>query len=462
MDDYTQGCGLHTTLRPAAQADWNGVVAGFLEHGRTTPERLAAALGLDPDFAQGHAVKALFSLLLGRRSWTGVARDAMAEAEAAARRRTPNAREGHYLDAARLWLAGHPDRAADRLDALLALWPGDALAMKLVQAIRFVLGDAAGMRRSLARTLLAFGPDHPAHGFHMGARAFAWGETGELDAALRLGEAAVDLNRRDAWGLHAVAHVHDMRADPEGGIRWLDRHGGAWDHCNNFGTHVWWHRALMHLERGDHAEVLRLYDAEVRLARTDDYRDIANATSLLARLLLEGVDVGDRWEELAALSEAHAEDGTLVFGDAHTMLALLGGGRREAARRLRQAFETQGNAARFVDGVRRDPGRALMRGLEAFAEGDHRLAADDLAAALPRLDTIGGSIAQRDVFHRIAVEAAVRAEDRPLALELLARRGRERGGAEDAFARSRRAWLAGEIAPAQPAPQPAEPAFSIA
>jgi hypothetical protein len=59
----------------------------------------------------------------------------------------------------------------------------------------------------------------------------------------------------------------------------------------------------MHLDLGEYDAALALYDADIRAEKTDDYRDISNGASLLSRLELEGVDVGDRWEELADLSE---------------------------------------------------------------------------------------------------------------------------------------------------------------
>lgn len=427
----------------AALTAWNGVVRGFLTHAASTPGHLATLLERAPDLALGHAVRALFSLTLGRRAMWGTAREALARADAAARRVTPNARERAFIEAARAWIAHRPTRAADIVDAHLERAPHDAFAMKLVQIIRFSTGDAAGMRRSLERTAAAHGEGHWAHGLHLGARAFAWEETGDYDAALGFGERAVELNRDDAWAVHAVAHVHEMRVDTDRGLAWLEAHEPGWGHCNNFSYHVWWHKALVLLGAGRHAEVLALYDSHVRAERTDDYRDIANATSLLARLMLEGVDVGDRWEELADIAERHAEDGTLVFGDLHAMLALIGGERRDAQGRLVRSMMAadapDGGSERVA--TRLKPGLALAQGLEAFGEGDHARAADHLLAGQPHMRAIGGSHAQRDIFERITIEAALRAGRLHEAARLLDERTRLCGGREDAFAAARRGMI---------------------
>ncbi len=81
--------------------------------------------------------------------------------------------------------------------------------------------------------------------------------------------------------------------------------------------------------------MLRLYDEEIRAEPTDDYRDIANGASLLARLELAGIPVGSRWEELAAKAEARIEDRRLVFADLHYLLALIGAAARTAPGRWR-------------------------------------------------------------------------------------------------------------------------------
>ena len=84
---------------------------------------------------------------------------------------------------------------------------------------------------------------------------------------------------------------------------------------------------------------LALYDADIRAEKTDDYRDISNGASLLARLELEGVNVGNRWDELADLSEKRATDGCLAFADLHYILALCGGDRHRAATGLIAALQ---------------------------------------------------------------------------------------------------------------------------
>lgn len=436
------GCPI-ATASPEAAAAWDAMAMAFLAHGAATPAHLAAALDADPGFAAAQAVKGLFCLLLGRREMTAVATEALAAARIAAAERPLSPREAGYVAALEAWAAGAPSGAVARLEAVLAREPHDALALKIGHAIRFVLGDAAGMRASVEAARPAYREGHPALGYVLGCHAFALEETGEHARAEALGREGLDRAPDDAWGLHAVAHVHEMRGDARGGLAWLAGREGAWAHCNNFRFHVWWHEALMRLDLGDVEAVLALYDGRVRAERTDDYRDIANAASLLSRLELEGVAVGDRWEELADLAERRTEDGSLIFADLHYLLALIGGGRDEAvdallARLGRDARDGRTEARRRMA----RPGLAAAEGLAAFGRGDYARAWGALARALPSLPLAGGSHAQRDVFGRLAIDAAIRSGHLDGAEALLAERRARRAGREDGYAAARRAMIA--------------------
>jgi len=436
-------CRAETGLEtPAARADWDAMVRAFLAHGAATPTHLGAVLAREPDAAMALAAKGLFCLMLGRREMVAAARDASAAAHRALNTRGGPARSVAWLAALDGWLDGSPGAAVFHLEGLLARNPADTLTAKACHGVRFMMGDSAGMRRSIERALAAHGPDHPLRGYVLGCHAFALEETGAYAAAEASGRAGLELAGDDAWGLHAVAHVHDMTHRPEAGIGLIERHAAAWDHCNNFRYHVWWHKALLHLDLGQHDTVLALYDARIREDRTDDYRDLANAASLLMRLELDGVPVGARWGELADLAEARVADGCLVFADLHYMLALTGDGRPAAAARLVAQVATTGHGRTELGRTAAHPGVAAAEGLAAFGAGDYARAFDRLSAARAHMPTIGGSHAQRDVFERVTVDAGIRAGRLEAAAAILADRTALRAGHADSFAETRMARIA--------------------
>ncbi len=425
--------GMPTSL-PAAQIEaWNRVIHGVLSHAAATGPELNAVLAAAPDFALGQAIRGLSCLLLAKSEMVPIAREAHAAAMTGA---PATGREIGFVHALGDWLDGRPSRAAARLQTILSLHPRDALAMKMVQAIHFIMGRPKAMRASVEGVLDAW-DDHPARGYLLGCHAFTLEETGAYAAAEHSGRAGVALTPDDAWGLHAVAHVFDMTGRAREGLDWLSGREDSWAHCNNFRFHVWWHRALMHLDLGEYDIALAQYDAEIRAEKTDDYRDISNAASLLSRLELEGVAVGDRWEELAALAEHRATDGCLAFADLHYMLALCGGARDAAATRLIARMQAARSVPDEAQSVIAHPGLHVAKGLHAFASGEYSTAWVHLRAGRDGLQSLGGSHAQRDIFDRITIEAAMRSGYMDTAAGLLHDRLSRRGGALDGYADAR-------------------------
>lgn len=423
---------------PSALESWNNMQLGFLAHAAITPTHLADVLKKEPDFALGHAVKGLFYMMLGRKELLQTAQAAKEAAQKALQNTPISKREHGYVEALHFWLSGALVPARNCIENILSAHPHDGLAMKISHAISFILGDASMMRKSIETLLPHYAETHAARGYLMGCYAFALEETGDYQQAEIAGRKGLLQASNDAWGLHAVAHVYDMTANSKAGLTWLQDREDAWTHCNNFRYHVWWHKALMHLDQGQIDEVFALYDTKIRHDKTDDYRDIANATSLLSRLELEGVDVGDRWDELADLSENRTSDGCLIFADLHYLLALIGGDRETAIKDMilrihKDAQNTQSDIAKTMA----SPGRAAAAGLEAFGEADYKSAFVNLANARPTLQNAGGSHAQRDVFERLTIDAGIRGGFLNEAEEILQERKLKRGGTEDQYTATR-------------------------
>jgi tetratricopeptide (TPR) repeat protein len=425
--------GMPVSLANTEVEHWNSVIKGVLSHSAQTGPNLQRVLSSRPDFALGQAIRGFACMLLGRSEMTAIAREALAAAEAAEQ---GTLREMEFVHALKDWLGGFPTRATQRLQVVLVKHPRDALAMKLIQAIHFMLGRPQEMRQSIEAVLPVW-EDHAAKGYLLGCHSFTLEETGEFQRAEAQGRLGVELAPDDAWGLHAVAHVYDMTARAKDGLQWLKGREASWMHCNNFRYHVWWHQALMHLDLRQFDAALDLYDHDIRADKTDDYRDISNAASLLSRLELDGVDVGNRWEELADLSEKRATDGSLAFADLHYLLSLCGGEREEAASKLIARMASAKQELCETQRIIAHPGLRMATGVQAFARGEYAAAWLNLREARLDLQQIGGSHAQRDVFQRICIEAALRGGYLDAALSLLTERQSLRGNTTDGYAQSR-------------------------
>src|SRR6185503_7986713 len=196
-------------------------------------------------------------------------------------------------------------------------------------------------------------------------------ECGDYREAERVGRRAIELCPDDIWAGHAVAHVCEMEDRNGDGIRWLDEASGGWKGANNFAFHVAWHRCLFLLELKRYDEVLARYDSDVRAESSDDLLDISNAVSLLWRLEQLGIDVGGRWEELAARSAKRADDHMQIFGDAHYAMALAAAGGGEAFARWRRSSDAYGARDETESAIMREVGLAFGDAAQAHRRGDY-------------------------------------------------------------------------------------------
>jgi hypothetical protein len=214
-----------------------------------------------------------------------------------------------------------------------------------------------------------------------------------------VGRDAVAMEPHDVWGCHAVTHVYETRREPSTGLAWIVLHEERWEDVNNFTRHMYWHRALLHLTRNEGDVALALYDSKVRDERTNDYRDIANAASLLLRLERLNVQIGSRWTELADLAERHSGDHTLTFAQLHYLLCLLGDRRFEAAYHFFAAMDIEARHGRGTQAqILASIGIDLAKRMLAQATGDvlaTTLAGPGLRKVIARL---GGSRVQRQTF----------------------------------------------------------------
>jgi hypothetical protein len=187
------------------------------------------------------------------------------------------------------------------------------------------------LRDRIARALPAWDRSVPGYHWILGMHAFGLEEMGDYACAEAAGRRGVELEPRDGWSQHAVAHVLEMQNRTADGIAWMTANPDAWAGDSFFKVHNWWHLALYHLDRGDIDAVLRLFDTEIYGARSGVVLDMIDASALLWRLHLRGVDVGSRWDAVADNWSPIATAGNYAFNDAHAMMAFIGAGRRDAA-----------------------------------------------------------------------------------------------------------------------------------
>ncbi len=330
---------------------------------------LSAAITAAPDFAMAHLAKAwLFAL---SRDPGMVARAADIIETAAALQM--NDRERGHLAALRQAASGARGAAVSLLDRHLMRYPFDILAHELALLLDLSLGRVRWMRDRTARALPMWSADIPGQAALRSFHAFGLEENGDYARAEDQSRAVAEAEPDSYFAHHTVAHVLEMTGRPEDGLGWMATREPHWNtksHPNR--DHIWWHRALYHLELGQYDAALALYDGPFRASEKQLAISLTHASALLWRLDTLGVDVTDRWQALLPRWDGHADGRCFVFADVHAVMAELRSGNEVLAeRRLATIRQTAANADESA-ATYREVGLPLTEGLIAFHRGAYR------------------------------------------------------------------------------------------
>ena len=437
--------GVATSAADAAEIEaYDAALDLFLDYERAAGGAVKQLLADHPGSVLGRVLRGYMLMMLESTALHDKAAELAASTLAEADHATD--RERAHLSALAAWAGGDLAVAQARWDDVIAAEPLDLLALKLHHYTTFWTGRARALLDAVETVMPAWGESTPGFDHVLGMHAFGLNETGRYERAEAVARRAVERNPEDLWSIHAVAHSLEMQERHRDGAEFLSEpeRAAGWESKNPFIGHIWWHAALFGWEAGDNDRVLDLYDRRLRPASTDFYLDIQNLSSLLTRLELVGVDVGDRWDELAEHAAGRAGDHVLAFTDVHCALTLARTGRVDELDRFIEALAAAplgGDGQDAVANAGRATALTLARALRADAVGDPSTAVEMLRPVRNDLAPIGGSLAQRDVFDLLLIDMAQRAGMLDAARGLVRSRSMRRPGSVPTADR-RRALLA--------------------
>ena len=387
-------------------------IEGYLAY-ETRAEGILAAADADPDCCLANVYAGILWMFLE----TPDAALRAAKYLAAAERVAPAATRREQLNTALLaaWAADDLSETLRLCDRLGEEFPRDLVALKTHQYFEFNRGNSPQMLRAALR-VLGRNADIP---YMHGMVAFAYEQCHLLDEAERAARTALNMRRKEPWAQHALAHVMLTRGRIDEGALFLEGIQDTWVGLNSFMiTHIWWHLALFYLSQGRYAAVLELYDRHCWGVSKSYSQDQIGAVSLLARMEVHGIDVGDRWQDLGLHLAARARDTVLPFLTMQYVYGLARAGRVEAEELLESVRQRAAKAAGTRE-VWRDVALPACEGLHAHARGDFDSAWRHLGAAMPRMLEAGGSHAQRDLFELLLLDAAIRSSRLVVAQQML-------------------------------------------
>ncbi|XP_042325586.1 tetratricopeptide repeat protein 38, partial [Sceloporus undulatus] len=289
-----------------------------------------------------------------------------------------------------------------------------------------------------------------------GMYSFGLMETNFFDRAEKLAYEALAINQRDAWSVHTIAHVNEMKADLKSGLAFMKQTENNWKDSDMLSCHNYWHWALYFIEKGDYEAALTIYDTQHTeresqlyiVKEHSEYRektriqgkfccfyiwalflqeeatlhqdgsqyrssgamlDIVDNCSLLYRLQLEGVKVGDRWKGVNQLAKKHAIDHILIFNDVHILMSSLGAQDHKTIHELLTTLQELAQAPGEDHELNLIPklGLPLLQAFVEFENGNYDKTVELLYPIRYKVVEIGGSNAQRDVFAQLLIHAAL-------------------------------------------------------
>ncbi|XP_009707212.1 PREDICTED: tetratricopeptide repeat protein 38, partial [Cariama cristata] len=307
-------------------------------------------------------------------------------------------REKLHVAALDMFASGQLPKACDLWEQILQSHPTDLLALKFSHDTYFYLGYHIQMRDSVARVYPFWTPDIPLSSYVKGYYSFGLMETNFFDRAEELAREALAINQTDAWSVHTIAHIHEMKAEVKKGLEFMEQTETNWKNSDMLACHNYWHWALYFIEKGEYEAALTIYDNHIapRCLSSGSMLDIVDNSSMLYRLHLEGVKLEDRWNNVLQLTKKHTKDHVLLFNDVHILMSSLGAKDHKTTDELLTTLQELAKAPHGDHELSLAPslGLPLCQAFVEFENGNCDKAVDLLYPIRYQLIQLGGSNAQ--------------------------------------------------------------------
>lgn len=394
----------------------NDFIPAFLGY-ESQAARIVEVADADPACPLANSYAAIFNMFLESPEAPALARPYLERAEANIERATE--RERLVLAAAQAWSMNDIPRALAVGNETANRFPGELVVAKTTQYHYYNLGNPLGLLSNALQILSKNADVAYSHGM----AAFAYEQAHMLDQARNSAHRAIAMQQKEPWAHHALAHVFLSQGKSAEAREFLEDVKETWSDLNSFMlTHNWWHLALVLIDQGDTDSALKHYDNIIWGAWKEYSQDQIGAVSLLARLELAGVDVGNRWDDVGEHLRARVEDCVQPFLSLQYLYGLARASLPEADQLLSSLQDFADRAPEFIRPTWAEVAMPAAEGLLAHARGDFELTVHSLGAVLPRMMEVGGSHAQRDLFDQIWLDALIQTGRLALAQRILEQR----------------------------------------
>jgi tetratricopeptide (TPR) repeat protein len=393
---------------------------------------LEQALALDDGLALAHATLALTLLGSGNLIDT---RAHIARAQSLSEGLTR--REWQHVQVLATLVAGNGPRAMVLIREHLSDFPRD---MYLVFHALYLLvyGGGGDWHRSLATLLEPLTQSCGDDWWFLSARGFLHQEVGRFNEARRLARRSLEMYPRNAFAVHALAHVFYETNEHTDGVTFLEQWLAGYPLGSPYRSHLSWHQVLCQLATRGCDGVMDLYRCEISPSAVQSRTTLFDAASLLWRMqVYDCATVPLPAEEVRAYAASLPVTGPPVpFNAVHAALAFAMAKDEPSLARLLEALRAQAVGGQHVI---EDSVLPIVSGIAAFAREQYDEAIGYLEPAMAQrmAIAIGGTNAQREVLEDTLIQAYLRGGRLAEAEALLAKRLRKRPSARDVLWLSR-------------------------
>ena len=401
------------------QADYERALASLHGSRGDALLRIEEVLAHAPDFVPAHCLRAAALILAGDvpdRERLGASVRAVEQSDLA------SDRERRHAFAARAALEGDERLALERYGELLIDYPADSLATQMAHALDFRLGQREMLRDRVAQVLPHWNESMPNFGYILGMYAFGLEETGDYAQAEEFAKRALQLVPDHAGATHVIAHVLEMQGRNREGIEWLKSTRHIWEKNAGYAIHNAWHLALFHVDVDESHTALAIYDKVLAPNPASSPAALVDASALLWRLKLRGIELRWRWEALSDCWKAKPLAGQRAFSLMHAVMAFTAAGETALAEQVSLLLREDRaiRTASATDDLK--VAIPLADAMLAFCRGDYTKAVEKMNSVRAIANRCGGSLAQCDFIHLTLIEAALRGQRAQLARALVAER----------------------------------------
>jgi len=294
-----------------------------------------------------------------------------------------------YINILKKWNSGEIYLVQKELLNILRGDPKDILALRLYHFNQIFIGLDENYLNNHLQILKKWNEKDEFYPLVLGMVSYALEESNNYIDAEFYARKSLDISDKDLWSIHALCHLHDSNQHNSDGIHVLNDKKIEWSIYGPMKRHLWWHKSLFFYYESKFKECLILYDNYIN---NDDffYLDFCNSASLLIRLKLKGVDIGNRLDQLKKSADYFLHQNTLPFIDFHLILFYFNLENNNSNYFLSKEFENKYINSDYINSYNKSL-KPLINILDKNKIDNINIISDNFIG-------LGGSFAQREVI----------------------------------------------------------------